>query len=124
MSCNTSYGDGLTPYQFKTAHRELREAIKKGTGYIEDLPPFLYIEYALCCTALGDLMVEYEIAAEYVNPFRSVQPGQRSANQHVLTSCSREAAGFRLLRLWMWILADDAEYETAVQEVVWEDPEE
>lgn len=41
--------------------------MKKGTGYINDLPPFLYIDYALYWTAVQDLMVEYEIAAEYVN---------------------------------------------------------
>ncbi|KAF3038677.1 hypothetical protein E8E12_007619 [Didymella heteroderae] len=49
--------------RYKNAYRELQDAIKKGTGYIDHLPPFLYIEYALCCTALEDLMVEHKIAA-------------------------------------------------------------
>ncbi|KAF3036134.1 hypothetical protein E8E11_004448 [Didymella keratinophila] len=56
----------------KAADRELREAIKKGTGYIDDLPPFLYIEYAMCSTAVGDLMLEYEIAAESAKLSKSV----------------------------------------------------
>lgn len=71
-------------------------------------------------------MAGYEMAAEYVNrPGRILRNRKpNSAHLHMLTACSREAASFRLVRLWMWIPIHDAEFETEVQDVVWEDLEE
>ena len=122
--CGDSYENRLIPCQAKITHRELREAIKNGTGYIDDLPPFLYIEYAMWSTAVGDLMLEHEIAVKYVASLCRFQGGLCNAYYYVLITCSREAAGYRLVRLWMWIPAGGIEFESAEQDGIWEDPEE